>query len=69
MTREEIIHDERELLRPADICDIYPVNPQRLREQAHEDKDKLGFHVSIIGRDIFTPRMAFIKFMGWEVAS
>lgn len=69
MTREEIIRDCRENLQANDVCELFGVNPQSIRDQAHEDREKLGFNVVVIGRNVFIPRMAFIKYMGWEVAS
>lgn len=63
MTFEEIKALDQEFLYADDIQDILGVNPNTLREQAHNDPGKLGFPVMVCGTRVRIPRRAFIKFL------
>ena len=68
MTLDEIAQIDREFITVAEASAYFGCNPQKLREQAHRDREKLGFPVSIIGNRVKIPKEAFIKFCKGESA-
>ena len=68
MKLEEIAKIEREFVTVNEAASYFGCNPQKLREQAHRDREKLGFPVSIIGNRVKIPKEAFIKFCKGESA-
>ena len=50
-------------LIPADVAPILGVDPQAIRNQAHEDPSQLGFPVCVIGTRIKIPRIPFLQFV------
>lgn len=68
MTLKEIAKIDREFVTVAEAAAYFGCNPQKLREQAHRDREKLGFPVSIIGNRVKIPKDAFVKFCKGESA-
>lgn len=54
------------LISLEDAGRLLGVNPQSIREQAHNDPKKLGFPVSVIGTRVLIPKEPFFKFLGLE---
>lgn len=57
---------EVEILTCQDVAHILKIDPNSIRFQAHENASKLGFPVTITGRRVRIPRLAFIKYMKGE---
>ena len=68
MTLHDIAQIDREFITVAEASAYFGCNPQKLREQAHRDREKLGFPVSIIGNRVKIPKDAFVKFCKGESA-
>ncbi len=66
------IAEMKEINRPyltvEEIAVTMRVGPQSIRNQAREDDSKLGFPVCQVGSKILIPRVAYLKFLGEEVA-
>lgn len=54
---------EAEYIVPADLEEILGINPQDIRNQAHEAPELLGFPVIVTGTRIRIPRRGFIHYM------
>lgn len=69
-TRERSIEKIKEIecskdvfLLPDDVGEAIGVAPQRLREQAKDEPEKLGFNVIVVGTSIKIPRIPFLEFV------
>ena len=65
-TLEEIEAIPKQLLTSCDVADYIGCDPNMLRWQAHNEPEKLGFPVVVIGSRVKIPKAAFIKFMRGE---
>ena len=67
MTLEEIKESDKEMLIPADICDILGVDKYSINVQVKQDKktgiNSFPFPTMLIGSRVKIPRKAFIKAM------
>ena len=67
MTLEEIKASDKEMLIPADICDILGVDKYSINVQVKQDKktgiNSFPFPTMLIGSRVKIPRKAFIKAM------
>ena len=67
MTFEEIKASDKEMLIPADICDILGVDKYSINVQVKQDKrtgiNSFPFPTMLIGSRVKIPRKAFIKAM------
>lgn len=68
MTLNEIAQIDREFITVAEASAYFGCNPQKLREQAHRDREKLGFPVSIIGNRVKIPKDGFVNYFKGESA-
>lgn len=59
----EIEQSEEFFLLPDDVAKAIGVAPQRLREQAKDEPEKLGFNVIVVGTSIKIPRVPFLEFV------
>ncbi len=59
----EIEQSEDIFLLPDDVAKAIGVAPQRLREQAKDEPEKLGFNVIVVGTSIKIPRVPFLEFV------
>lgn len=57
---------DRDWLTPAQIAPILGTNGNMIRWQAHNEPEKLGFNVIVLGTRVKIPRLAFIRFMRGE---
>lgn len=64
MTLEELKASTSDFVRPVDIAPILGVDAQRIRTQAQEAPEKLGFNVCVIGTRVKIPRRAFLAWLG-----
>ena len=67
MTLEEIKASDKDMLIPADICDILGVDKYSINVQVKQDKrqgiNSFPFPTMLIGSRVKIPRKAFIKAM------
>lgn len=67
MTFEEIKASDKDMLIPADICDILGVDKYSINVQVKQDKktgiNSFPFPTMLIGSRVKIPRKAFIKAM------
>lgn len=69
MTLNEIKSSDKVMLTPADIAEALGVDAQGIRIMAHEQPERLGFPVTVVGhggRGVRIPRVPFLRFMGYE---
>ena len=70
MTLEEIKKSDKEMLIPADICDILGCDKYNINIQVKEDKqngtNSFPFPTILLGTRVKIPRRAFIKAMEGE---
>lgn len=70
MTLEEIKKSDKEMLIPADICDILGCDKYNINVQVKEDKqngtNSFPFPTILLGTRVKIPRRAFIKAMEGE---
>ena len=66
MTVAEIKASTAEFLTAEQIAPVLSANPDTIRRQAREAPELLRFPVTVIGRRVRFPRLAFLKFMGVE---
>lgn len=69
MTIEEIKASDKVLLTAAEVAEVLGVDPQGIRIMAHEQPERLGFPVTVVGREgrgVRIPRIPFLRFMGYE---
>lgn len=67
MTLDEIKVSDKVMLTPADIAEALGVDAQGIRVMAHEQPERLGFPVTVCGRNgraVRIPRIAFLKYLG-----
>lgn len=65
-TLSDLENIPREWLTPAEIASVLGTDPNMIRWQAHNEPEKLGFPIILIGTRTKIPRMPFIKFMRGE---
>lgn len=67
MTLDEIKESDKDMLIPADICDILGVDKYSINVQVKQDKktgiNSFPFPTMLIGSRVKIPRKAFIKAM------
>lgn len=70
MTFEEIKKSDKEMLIPADICDILGCDKYNINVQVKEDKqngtNSFPFPTILLGSRVKIPRRAFIKALEGE---
>lgn len=70
MTLEEIKKSDKEMLIPADICDILGCDKYNINVQVKEDKqngtNSFPFPTILLGSRVKIPRRAFIKALEGE---
>lgn len=69
MTLDEIKASDKVLLTAADVAEVLGVDAHGIRIMAHDQPDKLGFPVAVVGRGgrgVRIPRVPFLRFMGYE---
>ena len=66
MTLEEIEALPQNMLTPAIVSTYIECNPNMLRWQAHNEPEKLGFLVTVVGTRVKIPKQAFVKTMRGE---
>lgn len=67
MTLDEIKSSTKVMLTPADVAEALGVDAQGIRVMAHEQPERLGFPVTVCGRNgraVRIPRVAFLKYLG-----
>lgn len=67
MTIEDIKTSDKVMLTPADVAEALGVDAQGIRVMAHEQPERLGFPVTVCGRNgraVRIPRLAFLKYLG-----
>ena len=68
MTVDDLMKSEKPMLTPDQIAPILGCNAQWIRATAKENPQQLGFPVTVIGTRTKIPRLAFLKFLGYEVS-
>lgn len=63
MTLDDVRQLDKATLTPAEAAAVLGVSPQLLRIQARQQPERLGFPVTVIGRRVLIPRLAFIAAM------
>lgn len=63
MTLDDVRQLDKATLTPAEAAAVLGVSPQLLRIQARQQPEKLGFPVTVIGRRVLIPRLAFLRVM------
>lgn len=69
MTLDEIKASDKVLLTAADVAEVLGVDAQGIRIMAHNQPERLGFPVTVIGRGgrgVRIPKIPFLRFMGYE---
>ena len=69
MTIDEIKASDKVLLTAADVAEVLGADPHGIRIMAHEQPERLGFPVVVVGRSgrgVRIPRVPFLKFLGVE---
>ena len=66
MTVKEIQASEKDFLTPAEVAEVYGSDPQFIRMAAREGT--LGVACSLIGCHVRIPRVAFLRFLGYDPA-
>lgn len=69
MTLDEIKSSVKVMLTPADVAEALGVDAHGIRIMAHEQPERLGFPVTVVGRGgrgVRIPRVPFLRFMGYE---
>ena len=69
MTIDEIKASDKTMLTAADVAEVLGVDAQGIRIMAHEQPERLGFPVTVVGRGgrgVRIPRVPFLRFMGYE---
>lgn len=67
MTIDDIKSSDKVMLTPADVAEALGVDAQGIRVMAHEQPERLGFPVTVCGRNgraVRIPRIAFLKYLG-----
>ena len=67
MTLDEIKASDKVMLTPVDVAEALGVEAQGIRIMAREQPERLGFPVTVCGRNgraVRIPRLAFLKFLG-----
>lgn len=63
LTLDDIRAMDKDTLTPSEVAQILHCSPYSINVQAHDDINKLGFRVTVRGRRVQIPRLAFIEFM------
>lgn len=69
MTLEDIKTMDREMLTPAIVAEVINGDAQKIRMQARERPELLGFPVIVYGSRVKIPRRAFIRYMDGDLIS
>ena len=56
----------KEMLTPADVAPVLGCNPYSINVMAKADPARLGFPVCVIGNRVKIPRLAFLRWAGYE---
>lgn len=68
LTLADIKQMEKDVITPAEAAQVVGCDPQKMRLEARERPENLGFPVIIVRSRIKIPRMAFIKYMEGDLA-
>ena len=60
---KEIMDSSDFYLLSEDAAKAIGVAPQKLREQAKDEPEKLGFNVIVVGKSIRIPRIPFLNYI------
>ena len=63
MTLNDIKQMTKDIITPAEAAQVVGCDPQKMRLEARERPENLGFPVIIVRSRIKIPRVAFIKYM------
>lgn len=63
MTLDELIHSDKLILTPEDAAPLLGCDPQKIRTQAKQCPELLGFNVSVVGSRVKIPKLPFIQFL------
>ncbi len=66
LTLQDLREIDSEFLIPVIVAKVLHCDPYAINVQAHADASKLGYKVSIQGRRVRIPRLAFIQYMEGE---
>lgn len=66
MTLQEIKNTEKTMLLPAEVAPILGCDAHRIRVQARQYPELLGFPVVVIGNRTLIPRKPFLAYIGEE---
>ncbi|MBO5969520.1 MAG: hypothetical protein J6S14_13585 [Clostridia bacterium] len=66
MTLADIEKMTCEVLTAEQIAPILQADPHGIRLQAHDNPERLGFRVIVMGSRVKIPRLAFLQFMKGE---
>lgn len=64
MTIQEIESSDKVFLLAKDVCGLLGVNAQSIRVAAKQRPELLGFPVTVVGVNVFIPRIPFMEFVG-----
>lgn len=65
---DALLATDKPMLTPADVAPVLGCHPYAINVQAKTDPAQLGFPVTIIGRRVKIPRLAFLAWLeGKEV--
>lgn len=60
---KEIMDSSDVFLLAEDVAKALGIAPQKLREQAKDEPEKLGFNVVVVGTSIRIPRIPFLNYI------
>jgi len=66
-TLEEIEALPQNMLTAANVAPYLECDPNLIRWQAHNEPEKLGFPVIVVGSRVKIPKIPFIKFMRGDI--
>ena len=68
LTLADIKQMTKDIITPREAAQVVGCDPQKMRLEAREKPENLGFPVIIVRSRIKIPRMAFIKYMEGDLA-
>lgn len=63
LTLDDIRAMDKDTLTPSEVAQILHCSAYSINVQAQDDLAKLGFRVTVLGRRVLIPRLAFLEFM------
>lgn len=64
MTLKDIETMDTDIIRIDDAAAVIGCHPQSLREMIKDEPRSVGFNTCRVGRNIYIPRLAFLRWMG-----